>query len=140
ADDGWRQRFAFKFRELWFVIEQVELARSAGHEEMNDAFGFPGKMRFFWLEPFGSRDSRGARLPGQSIGEQRGRRDFAEAKTAFAQEPTAGIYARRARSIEIIVAIHNQDFMMVSSKFKRTRARAAQAACSLEESDFSAPI
>src|SRR5262245_15343465 len=36
---------AMSFYEVWFVIEQIELRRSAALEHINDALGFRGKMR-----------------------------------------------------------------------------------------------
>ena len=44
-----------EFDEVGLGIKQVDMARPAGHEEKNDALGFPGEMRGFGRERiFGS--------------------------------------------------------------------------------------
>ena len=45
ADDRGRQRLAFELRQLRLVIEQIELAGGAGHEQVNDALGLRREVR-----------------------------------------------------------------------------------------------
>jgi hypothetical protein len=45
ADHGRRERLAFQLREFRLVVEELELTRRAGHEEMNDTLGLAGEMR-----------------------------------------------------------------------------------------------
>ena len=41
---GW-QRLAFQLGQRRFVVKQVEVAGRSGHEQVNDVFGFSGKVR-----------------------------------------------------------------------------------------------
>jgi hypothetical protein len=106
ADDGWRQRMSLQLLELRLVIEQVELARSASHKDVNDAFGFGGKMRRPGLERFSRGDGRAVRARDESIGHERSRRDFPQTKAALFEKPPARILPRLAASVEIVVAIY----------------------------------
>ena len=45
ADDRRRHRLAFELRQLRLVVEQIELARRAGHEQMNDALRLRREVR-----------------------------------------------------------------------------------------------
>ena len=38
--------FAVAFDELWLEVEEIEMAGGATHEELDDAFGFGGELRF----------------------------------------------------------------------------------------------
>ena len=49
-DEGLRNGLAIQVDELWFVIEEFQLARPAGHEKENHVFGARGEMRRFWSE------------------------------------------------------------------------------------------
>jgi hypothetical protein len=76
ADDGFRKRRTFQFREVGFWVKELELRRRAGHEEVNDGFGFGPGMRGPWLQ--------GAAC--QVIGKERGRGNLSEANATFTQE------------------------------------------------------
>src|SRR5262245_48521130 len=88
ADDfGW-QRPAFELGQLGLVIEQIELAGSAGHEEVNHRLRFRCEVR----RP---RDEAAGWLGGSSRLMHRGRKerrsgDFAESDAAFVEEVAAG--------------------------------------------------
>lgn len=56
ADDGGRDGFALEFGEGGLVVEQLQLRWGAGHEEMDDCFGFGWGMR----KGEGSRAAGGA--------------------------------------------------------------------------------
>ena len=49
-DDLLRHRFAIIFGQRRFVIEEIQLARRAAHEQINDPFGFGFEMRCFGRE------------------------------------------------------------------------------------------
>jgi len=70
------------------VVEEFELARRAGHEQVNDTLGFAGEMRFArreWIDC--GRAEHGV---SERIGEQAGEGDFAQADAAAVQEVAAG--------------------------------------------------
>src|SRR6185436_18917382 len=46
ADNRRRKRFPFQLRQFRFVVEQIQLARRARHEKVNDPFSFGCEMRF----------------------------------------------------------------------------------------------
>src|SRR5439155_15537799 len=80
-DQLFGRRFAVPFLQRRFVIEQFEVARRAGHEEVNDALGFGGELRLLW------RERRGY---GPAVfTKERAERDGAEADAAFLEEPPA---------------------------------------------------
>lgn len=56
ADDGGRDGFALEFGECRLIVEKLQLRRGAGHEEMDDCFGFGRGMG----EGEGSRAAGGA--------------------------------------------------------------------------------
>ena len=39
-----RKRLAVHFGEGWFVVEEFQMARSTGHEQVDDGFGFAWKV------------------------------------------------------------------------------------------------
>ena len=54
ADDRRRERLAFHLGELRLVVEQIELARRAGHEQVDDGLrlaGEVGRMRGHGVRP-----------------------------------------------------------------------------------------
>lgn len=87
ADDGGRDRFALEFGECRLVVEQLQLRRGAGHEEMDDCFGFRWGMR----KGDGGRATGGA---GRGFCEQRSQRDLACANGAVLEEVSAGDVGR----------------------------------------------
>ena len=52
-DDRRRQRLAFQLRQLRLVVEQVELAGCARHEQVDDALGLAGEVRGLGRERVG---------------------------------------------------------------------------------------
>ena len=76
ADNGFGKRGALKFGEVGFGVEELELGRRTGHEEVDDSLGAR-----FDLRGFGFEISR-----VQVLGEERGGGDLAEANTTFAEE------------------------------------------------------
>ena len=45
VDDRGREGFAFQLGQLGLVVEELELRRCAGHEEVDDRLGFGWVMR-----------------------------------------------------------------------------------------------
>lgn len=62
---------AIAFDELGFVVEGIDMAGTAGHEEKDDALGLPWKDGRFWGE--------GVVVGGGVAAEERGEREGAEA-------------------------------------------------------------
>ena len=76
SDDGFREGFAFVFGEFGLRVEEFELGRGAGHEEVDDGLGFG----------FVLGGGRGEGACGEVVGEEGGGGNFAEANAAFAEE------------------------------------------------------
>src|SRR5258708_40225268 len=55
-----RRRLALEFAQLGFVIEEIELRRSAGHEEVDHAFRLRCEVRWTWGERMRRIDDRSA--------------------------------------------------------------------------------
>jgi hypothetical protein len=84
ADDRGRYGPAFQLGEARLVIEQLELARGAGHEQMDDRPGLGHEMR----PPRGERVDGGLGLP---VARQQGREgELADAIAAGLEETAAG--------------------------------------------------
>ncbi len=47
SHNGFGQRLSFELLQLRFVIKQIQLTGRARHEQVNDAFGFWRKVRWF---------------------------------------------------------------------------------------------
>ena len=82
-DEAGGDGLAVEFVELGLVVEELELTRAAGHEEVDDALGLRSVMRLL----------RGVRIGGWRglvLGEQRRQGDRTEADAAVAEEVAAG--------------------------------------------------
>src|SRR5436190_3378078 len=86
-DERLRNRLTVQLDELGLVIEQFELARSAGHEEVNDVFRARLEMRRTRRHWIGDGSRR--RAEEFSFAEQRRERDAAQAQAALLEEPAA---------------------------------------------------
>src|ERR1051325_2477288 len=53
-----RRQFAVPLRQFGFVVEQLQMTWSAGHEEEDHAFGLAGKMGLLGRERVRARDRR----------------------------------------------------------------------------------
>jgi hypothetical protein len=69
ADDRWREGLALELGELRLVVEEVELAGGAGHEQVNDGLGLALVMRRFGGEDVSGSGSC-ASFARQGTGEQ----------------------------------------------------------------------
>jgi hypothetical protein len=78
-DEAGRDGLAVEFVELRLVVEKLQLAGAAGHEQVDDALGFGLVMRRLGRERIGRRS-------GLILREQRGKGDRPEADTAIAEE------------------------------------------------------
>ena len=76
-------RLAVEFVELRLVVEELQLAGAAGHEEVDDALGLGAVVRRLRRERVGGRRGLVRR-------EQRRQGDRAEAHAAVAEEVAAG--------------------------------------------------
>ena len=103
ADDRGGQGLAIELGQLGLAVEQVELRGRARHEEMNDGLGLARKMRRTRRE--GIDRSGGGEARGESIGEQSGETDLAQADAALAQEP-ASAQRRAALGVVVVLAVH----------------------------------
>ena len=109
---GGRQR-AVEFGELRLVVEQLEVARRAGHEQEDDVLGLGRKCGCFGASGFSDAFSTDCSAVDASPS-RRGRR-----RTA------AGTSAARSACGFMFMAY---SFVMVSSRFSSTRDTAVQAA------------
>src|SRR5437773_249089 len=87
-DERLRNRLAVQLNELGLVIEQFELARSAGHEEVNDVLRARLEMRRTRRHWIGDGSRR--RAEEFFFTEQGCERDAAQAHRAAAEKVTAG--------------------------------------------------
>jgi hypothetical protein len=91
ADDFGGDRLTFDLGQFGLIVEQVELARSAGHEEVDDGLGLRSEMRRARRERvFGSGGGTGGGGRIRAGSQERGGGDFAEADTAVVEEMAAG--------------------------------------------------
>ena len=109
-------RLAVQLDELRLVVEQLELARAAGHEQVDDVLrarrgsGGPRRLRI------GDLRSR-LRRSEQRLREQRRQRDRADADGAVAEEVAAGDVAQRV--VHRRPSRHSR--VIVSSRFSIAR-------------------
>src|SRR5205809_5064406 len=87
-DERLRNRLTVQLDESGFVIEEFELARSAGHEEVNDVFRARLEMRRTRRHRIGDGFRR--RAEEFSFTQQGRERDAAQAHRAAAEKVTAG--------------------------------------------------
>ena len=113
--------------ELRLVVEQLELARPAGHEQVDDVLGARREVAGLGRQRIGQGGgSRAACEP--ALVEQRGQRDAAEADRAAAEEVAARLLAEVRSGIEGRTWRHGgHSRVMVSSRFSSTRATVVQA-------------
>src|SRR5438128_8073515 len=97
-----RHGFAVVLGERRLVIEQIELARRAAHEEVNDPLGLRRELRSLRRK----RVQGGGRRP-TAFPEQLAQCDGAETDTALLEKPAAGYEFRVLTMIEIGLAVHN---------------------------------
>ena len=86
VDDGGWERFAFELRQLGLVVEELELRRGAGHEEVDDRFGLRGVMRQARAHAGAGRGEASHR----AIGDQGGEGDLTDADAAILEEVATG--------------------------------------------------
>jgi hypothetical protein len=150
-DDIGGDGLAVVLREGGLVIEQVELRGRAGHEEVDDAFGFWREVRVARCEGILGRrrwkmeDGRW-RCGGEGsvAEEQRCEGDFADADAALREEVAAryGLANTLHSLVEIgnrqlaIGNLHRHSFVTVSSRFNSVRATVVQAASSFRSASF----
>src|SRR5260370_22737051 len=117
------RKSAVKLHELRLVVEEFQLARRAGHKQVNDSLGFRSEVR-----------SAGRKGVGGSVGgigagaSQVSHRQCAHSDAAALQKPAAGELFGIFVSIQMVLAIHGYSLVMVSSRFSRTRETAVHAA------------
>ena len=94
-------RLPVSFDQLGFVVEEIEVAGGAGHEELHDAFCF-GRM----VERAGSR---GRRIRGERtvVAEHRGEGEAAETAAGLPEEFAAGNRLRSRGAMEGRVVGHH---------------------------------
>ena len=97
---------AVVFGQHRLVIEQIELARRAAHEQINDARGVRFEVGLFRSERVGRRGSF-CRAESFVRAEQRRERHRAEAHAALLEEPAAGDEVWVLAEIEMGLAVHN---------------------------------
>ena len=92
ADDRGRQRLAFEPGQRGLVVEQVELAGCAGHEQVDDALRLGGEVRRSRRQRImaDARGGRAERARRERIGQQAGQGDLADADAALPEEMAAG--------------------------------------------------
>jgi hypothetical protein len=75
------------FGECGLIIEELQVARGPGHEEVDDALGLRCEVRHTRRERFTHKGLHRLRLP---LTEQGCERDGTESHAAVAEKPTAG--------------------------------------------------
>src|SRR5262249_54228602 len=88
--------------ELRLVVEQLQVARSAGHEQEDHALGLRRVVRLSGHERIG--DGRG--IGGGAAVEEFGEGEGAEPDGALLEEPAASDLLRVAAVVEMVLAIH----------------------------------
>ena len=100
-------RLAVQFGEFRLVIEQLELARASGHEQINDAPGARLEMGRVWRHRIGRCTGRGAQ---QLFVAEKGRqRDAAQAHRAAPEEMAARERLQGFRRWEEVHQIDNDE-------------------------------
>jgi hypothetical protein len=96
-----RRQCAVVFSQLWLVIEEFQVTRRAGHEQINDVFGTSGEMRPLRRWAIGGGFGR---LYTSQLAEC----NCAEAYAALFKEPAASERLRRNVSVKVILAVHGE--------------------------------
>ena len=86
VDDRGREGLAFKLRELGLIIEELELRRGAGHEEVDDRLGLRGVVG----QTRAHAGAGGRETPHRAVGDEGGEGDLADADTAILEEVATG--------------------------------------------------
>ena len=89
ADDRRRNRLALEFGQLRLVIEEVEMARAPGHEEMNHRLRPPAVVRALRDQRFAGVVAAAAPDGVKRAREQPGQRDPSQPDAALLEEPAA---------------------------------------------------
>ena len=120
--DRSRERLAVHLGEVRLEIEEIEMARCACHEEMDDGLGLAREVARMWRH--GVDESRSG-LRTHSFCEQSRESHFSDANAAVAKEVTAGDI-----KTTMLKRVHAGDQLLVtnSSMFIKARATAVQAA------------
>src|ERR1043166_164798 len=118
AFDQFRRRdLSIPFGEFWFVVEQLQMARRAGHEEKNDPFGFGRKMRLFGSKWVCWSSARGR---GPSVlAEQLAKGDSAQADAALFEKPAARDEITVLAEVEVRLAVHDVKSEVTKSEVRR---------------------
>ncbi len=122
-----RRQLPVELGQLRLVVEQLQMARAARHEQENYAlrFGRRGRgLRGQWI------DRTAGRCATNTTIHQLGQRDRTESDAALLQKPAAADAARVGVAVEMVLAVHGYSLVIVSSKFKSTRETAVQPASS----------
>src|SRR5262249_19767537 len=115
-DERFRRRLATQLVELRLVIEQLQLARAAGHEQEDHALGLRREVRLL-------RRQR-VRVSGEyfAVAQQRSQAQRAQSQGTLTEEMPPRLQERG------IDGHGSHSRVMNSSRFRSTRARADQAA------------
>jgi len=84
-----RRQCAVKLGELWLVVEQFQMARRPGHEQVDDALGLRREVRLLRRQRVAVGRAGGV-LSAALLLQQAGQGDAAESDGAITEEPTAG--------------------------------------------------
>jgi hypothetical protein len=124
GDQGGGNGLTVQRLQPWFVVKQVELARAAGHEEVDNPLGSRLEMRRLGSEGLRRRSGGAAQ---RLFAEQRGEGDPSESDGAATEEVAPRDVGDVLRRIEGDGGRHDQARVMVSSRLSSTRATATQA-------------
>ena len=86
VDDRGREWLAFELRELGLVVEELELRRRTGHEEVDDRLGFRGVVG----QAGAHAGAGGGELAHRAVGDEGGEGDLADADAAILEEVATG--------------------------------------------------
>src|SRR5207248_5331865 len=98
-----------------FVIEQLQMARRARHEQINDVLRARLEMR-----RFGRKWVREVRAQARRFAQQFAHSDRAEAGAALLEKPAASNRLAMFGG-EVFEMRHNYSLVIVSSRFRATR-------------------
>ncbi len=107
------RQLAIKLRQFGLVVEQLQMARRAGHEQEDHPLGL---RRMVWLFG-GQRIRRGGRQ--RSIAKEVGERHCAQADAAVFQKPAAGDLFRGQTGVLAGLAVHGKRLSRVTGGITR---------------------
>src|SRR5439155_18831169 len=96
-----RRQLAVPLRQLRLIVEQLQMARRAGHEQIDDALGLRCEVRRLRCQRTCRRFSGNSRRSHQ-FGQSR----RAQTNAAFLQEPPAHELRRITAAIKMRLAMH----------------------------------